>query len=171
MNALFPAADQNTVTRVVTDCAEQGYHPTLLGGDGTVSAAWVTNPDFQGETDWQPYIPWNQHNAITADYYSAMEQYAPSELHSPRFGANDIGGWISGQLFAAAAKAANLGDSPTPAQVVNGLTSLHDETLGGLSTPLTFAAGQPHVNKCFFLESIQNNQWTQPYGNQPFCSP
>jgi branched-chain amino acid transport system substrate-binding protein len=165
------AADQNTVTRTVSDCSRQGVKVTLLGGDGTVSAAWATNPNYAGEVDRQPYVPWNQHNAATADYYAAMAQYAPAELHSPRFGANDIGSWISGQLFAAAAKAANLGDSPTPAQVVTGLTSLHDETLGGLTTPLTFAKGSAHVNKCFFLESIQNKQWTQPYGTQPFCQP
>ena len=170
-NSLNVAADQNTVTRTVSDCTRQGVKMTLLGGDGTVSAAWVTNPNFQGEVDWQPYIPWNQHNAATADYYAAMAQYAPAELHDPRFGANDIGSWISGQLFIAAAKAANLGDNPTAAQVVTGLTSLHNETLGGLTTPLTFAQGVPHVNKCFFLESIQNKQWTQPYGTQPFCQP
>ncbi len=168
-DALFPAADQNTVTRIVADCAKQGVHPVLLGGDGTVSAAWVNNPNFEGEVDWQPYLPWNQHNAATADYYAAMQQFASGELDSARFGANDIGAWISGQLFIAAAKAANVGDKPTSAEVIDGLTSLHDETLGGLTTPLTFTKGTPHVNKCFFLESIRNKQWTQPFGSQPFC--
>jgi branched-chain amino acid transport system substrate-binding protein len=170
-DSLFIAADQNTVTRVESDCAKQGVKEVVLGGDGTVSPNWVKNADFQGEVDWQPYIPWNLRNSATADYYSAMQQFASGELHSARFGANDIGAWISGQLFIAAAKAANLGDSPTSSQVVDGLTSLQGETLGGLTTPLTFAKGSPHVVKCFFLESIRNDQWTQPFGTQPLCQP
>jgi branched-chain amino acid transport system substrate-binding protein len=168
-NALFVAADQNTVGRVISDCGRQGVKAIPIGGDGTVSASWVTEPAFQGEVDWQPFIPWNQKNAATADFYSAMQQYASTELNSTRFGANDLGAWASGQVFIDAAKAAGLGDNPTPAEVVNGLTSLHNETAGGLTTPLNFARGVAHVNKCFFLESIQNDHWTQPYGTQSFC--
>lgn len=143
----------------------------MIGSDGTVSPSWKTNPIFQDEVDVQPVLPWNQQNAATKDYYAAMAQYQPGELHSGTFAANDIGACDSGQLLIAAAKAANLGDNPTSAQLVHGLRSLHNETLGGLTVPLNYAAGSPPVIKCFFVESIHNKQCTQPFGTQPICQP
>jgi branched-chain amino acid transport system substrate-binding protein len=170
-NALDVGSGESTVTRVAHDCAKQGVRAIVLGTDGTVDPAWIHDSALQGEVDVQPVLPWNQQNASTKDYYAAMQQYASSELHGATFGANDIGAWDSGQLFIAAAKAGNLGDNPTSAQLVDGLTSLHNETLGGLTAPLNFAKGSPHVNKCYFVETINNGQWTQPWGSQPFCQP
>jgi branched-chain amino acid transport system substrate-binding protein len=171
VQALNVGAGEQEVTRIATDCNKQGVKAIVIGTDGTVSPSWRTNPAFEGEVDVQPLLPWNQQNAATKDYYAAMAQYQPGELHSDTFAANDIGAWASGQLFIAAAKAANLGDNPTSAQLIQGLTSLHNETLGGLTVPLNYAAGKPHQVKCFFIESIHNTQWTQPFGQQPFCQP
>jgi branched-chain amino acid transport system substrate-binding protein len=92
-------------------------------------------------------------------------------LTAASWGENDVYSWASGQLFAAAAKAANMGDNPTAAQVTQGLSSLHGETLGGLAPPLTFASGQNHEIYCEFVQGVSNNQFVQPQGDNLSCAP
>jgi branched-chain amino acid transport system substrate-binding protein len=78
--------------------------------------------------------------------------------------------WAGGMLFAAAAKAANLGDNATAAQVYTGLYALQGDTLGGLAPPLTFHQGQPTSVNCWFYSVINNHQFTSPYGTAPTCA-
>jgi len=53
--------------------------------------------------------------------------------------------WIAGKLFEAVAKAGALSPTSTSADVEKGLYALKGETLDGLSSPLTYTAGQPAV--------------------------
>ena len=50
----------SVVEHVVTDCAAQGYTPRQLSSDGTVAAAWLKIPAFNGNIDYavgQPVVP------------------------------------------------------------------------------------------------------------------
>ena len=55
---------------------------------------------------------------------AALNKYQPGVYMSPTYGENDVYAWTSGLLFTAAAKAANLGNSATAAQVISGLYDL-----------------------------------------------
>ena len=67
----------SVVEHVVTDCAAQGYTPRELSGDGTVAAAWLKIPAFNGNIDSQADNLWFLHNSSTSTMYAALNKYAP----------------------------------------------------------------------------------------------
>jgi branched-chain amino acid transport system substrate-binding protein len=103
---------------------------------------------------------------------NALDKYQPGVSTSATYGENDVFSWVSGLLFTAAAKAANLGNNATPAQLVTGLYALHNETLGGMAPPLTFTNnGKGHQIYCAFVQGVQNNQFVMPQGQTLSCAP
>jgi branched-chain amino acid transport system substrate-binding protein len=78
--------------------------------------------------------------------------------------------WASGQLIAAAI-AKTTGDV-TSASLKEGLFALKGETLGGLTTPLTYDPTKPTSINCYFHWKITNGQFVvPPGGSTPACAP
>ncbi len=161
------------VVRVATSCSQQGFNPLKTGDDGEVAANWATSPAMQGALSAQNVAPINDtSNPAVQTMIQALDKYQPGVTKAPSWGMNDVYAWASGQLFAAAAKAANLGDGATSAQVVSGLYKLHDETLGGIAPPLNFTNnGKGHNIYCSFVQGVENNQFTMPQGDTLTCAP
>jgi branched-chain amino acid transport system substrate-binding protein len=172
VTVMTSATDSLTATRVATDCAVQGFHPGWVGNDGSVTEAWLKTPALNGVLTGQPVFPYGDTSVQgEKDFRAALQQYAPGIVGSSSFSENDAEDWTGGQLFVAAAKAANMGANPTSAQVLQGLYSLHGETLGGLVPPLTFASGQATQVNCWFYMGITGGQFTTPTGLTPSCVP
>ena len=164
--------NSSTILRVAESCAQQNYKPLEVGTDGSVTGQWATSSVMQGAVAVQQDAPFSDtSNAGIATMISAIKQYNPGILTADSWGENDVYAWASGQLFAAAAKAGNLGDNPTAAGVIQGLTSLSGETLGGIAPPLTFASGQDHEVYCEFVQGVANNAFIQPQGDTQVCAP
>jgi branched-chain amino acid transport system substrate-binding protein len=73
-----------------------------------------------------------------------------------------VEGWVSGKLVERAA-AALTADRPTSAQLLAGLWTVKNDTLGGLTSPLTFTANQPATpTSCGFLITIKAGTWISP---------
>ncbi len=161
------------VIRVATSCSQQGYNPLKTGNDGEVAVNWATSPAMQGAVASQNDAPFSDtSNPAIQTMINALDKYQPSVTKAPSWGMNDVYAWASGQLFAAAAKAANLGDGATSAQVVTGLYKLHDETLGGIAPPLNFTNnGKGHNIYCSFVQGVENNAFVQPQGDTLTCAP
>ncbi len=90
-------------------------------------------------------------------------KYFPGMRKKPGLqrGALPRGGTSESARFAGAAKAGGLGangSTPTSAQLIKGLESLHGDTLGGMAPPLTFPAGQPHPIDCWFEAQMGNGK-------------
>ena len=65
-------------------------------------------------------------------------------------------------------------EAPRPirwsAAILAGLWSIHDDTLGGLTAPLTFIRNQPAPQRmCWFHLTTQNRDWVSPDGFQQEC--
>jgi hypothetical protein len=61
-------------------------------------------------------------------------------------------------------------DGPiTPTLILDGLTRIHDESLGGLTVGLTFRPGQQdHPSSgCVFYEFLTTTDWVAPQGSRP----
>jgi branched-chain amino acid transport system substrate-binding protein len=165
--------DTLTATRIAANCAQQNYKPIWVGQDGSVTAAWLHTPALDGALTVQPVFPYGD-TSVPNDkaFHDALQQYAPDVVNNPQnFSENDAEDWAAGMLFEAAAKAGQLGDNPTPAQVKQGLYKLQGETLGGIAPPLTFTPNQPTVVKCYFVMGISKGQFTTPQGLKTFCQP
>ncbi|MGQ0847478.1 MAG: hypothetical protein ACT4QF_25450 [Sporichthyaceae bacterium] len=59
----------------------------------------------------------------------------------------------------------------TSALVLAGLGKIRNETLGGLTGPLTFAPGQQRAvsNGCVFYQLLDERGWSAPRGTKPVC--
>lgn len=158
--------------RVAASCLSQGYHPIEMASDGAPSETWATSPAMQGAVIAQNDTAFsNTSLPAMKTFEEALRKYAPGLLDSNLYGEDVVFEWASGQLFKAAAEAAHLGSNPTPQEVTKGLYDLKGDTLGGIAPPLTFSPGQGHQIKCFFIQGINHDTFTMPYGNKTFCQP
>ena len=70
----------------------------------------------------------------------------------------------------AVAGAADERGNAQAAWVLGSLYALKDETLGGLTAPLTFTKGKPTSLKCWFYYQVKDGKFTNPYGVSPACA-
>jgi branched-chain amino acid transport system substrate-binding protein len=159
---------------ILQQCALQNFHPTILGVDGTMSGDEGGPGGLSDALFNSSDVPFfDQITPVEKDLHQAMSEYYPQALVTSDY-ATDFWSleWASGELFKAAAEAAHLGANPTAAQVKAGLATISNNTLGGLTPPLTFTPGSPRTgNNCFFVEAIKNGVFQTPQGEKYTCLP
>ena len=158
-------ADVGTVSRVVNSCDRQGFHPQYLQASGTMDAHLATLPGMGNALVSLNDFPWTvTGNAGIDEFRAAYRTYAPDQPLTP----NASQGWASAKLFQKAA--AHVGATPTSAQILAGLWSLREDTLGGLAPPLTFTRGRPAPDsRCAFVMKVSNAKLVSPYGLKTVC--
>src|SRR5207244_258458 len=77
--------------------------------------------------------------------------------------------WVAGAAFEAAAKAGHITPTSTPADVKAGLYKFKNETLGGVTPPMTFAKGKPGFLGCWFTMGVDGGKFTLPDGSAAKC--
>jgi ABC-type branched-subunit amino acid transport system substrate-binding protein len=146
--------DPNSIARFALSCARQGYHPIF----GTVSSLAVDrmkdDPNLDGMVASSNTFPYFQSGTpATDEFQRVMRTYGK--------GVDGVGstvGWVAAKLFEKAA--ANLPEPPTAEAVLRGLWSIRDDTLGGLTQPLTFIQNEPTSPKaCWFNLTVKNHAW------------
>ena len=164
--AMWLGVEANSHQRFASSCSRQNYHPLYLMANQTSTTAEAQTPGLEGTIAPAPVFPWmvSAGNPELDAYNQAMHQYAPDLEGS---GSTAIQ-WASGELFKRAA--AGIGPEPTTDAVFNGLWALRNETVGGLTPPLTYAAHQasPPVT-CYFITRIVGGRWTAPNGAKYQC--
>jgi branched-chain amino acid transport system substrate-binding protein len=165
VEVLTVIADTNTLGRVANSCARQGYHPEYAQSGGTMDAKTAANPNLEGtvvSVNTFPHVPIADPGV--QQFTAAMAKYAPGSglqaFHSL--------GWAAAKLFEKAA--AKVGEPATTQQILDGLWSMHGETLGGLTSPMTFVRdkGTPK-SSCFFSIAIKGGKQVAPSGLKQFC--
>jgi branched-chain amino acid transport system substrate-binding protein len=158
------------IPKIAQNCQSQGYNPTLLLNDVVLTpslANSIGTADAVFGADDFPFTATSIPAAKT--FHNALEKYEPGVLSSTTFTQDDADTWASGQLFAAAAKAAKLGNKPTSKELVAGLYKLKGVTLGGLTPPLTFTKGKPNSISCIYIMSIYHGSIILPQGLKQYC--
>jgi branched-chain amino acid transport system substrate-binding protein len=165
IDVLYMAMDGNSAARAAQDCANQGLRPkvVLLGVDATketpsipaLKDAVIPAGVFPTQAQGVPAI---------AEYRDVMAKYAPN------VGDAGLGAlaWAAGQMLGLVGK--NLSASPTSTELYDALWKVKNETLGGLTAPITFTKGEaPSVKRCAFLWSMKDGKWAAPNGDEPSC--
>ena len=167
VQVLFPLFDMQTVTRLAASCARQGYKPTFTIFSGIIAADHARDPNLAGAVGSVFTFPWFQTGTpATEEFQEAMRRYG----NGIPAGATASMGWTAGKLMEKAA--ANMPEPPTSEAVLRGLWSLKSETLGGLTSPLTFLENQPPARlPCWFNLATGNGSWVSPDGFQRHCRP
>jgi branched-chain amino acid transport system substrate-binding protein len=173
VSALWIEDGAPILVRVGADCSRQGYTPTYIVNGAAFGANLITATGLKNDlladfTDL-PYIENTPAvNAMTA----AVDKYYPGLIQNANVWNQDSAvSWVSGLLLADAVKAGGLGasDTPSAAEVVQGLNSLKSDTLNGWSPPLSFTAGQPHPIDCWYTLHIQNAVPSLANGGKVTC--
>jgi branched-chain amino acid transport system substrate-binding protein len=170
VDGMFAAVQSAAVLRITDNCAQQGYKPTPINESTTTNNAWLKDPNLDGAIlSGAGANPFDASTPAVAAFRDAMDKYYPGFTSSPQFDTDYLGNWTGGKLIEAAAKAANLSPSSTPADVKKGLYALHDETLGGLTGPLNYTPGKPAFVPCYFGLTVKNGQFQSLNGNKAIC--
>jgi branched-chain amino acid transport system substrate-binding protein len=166
VDTLYLLMDGAGAARAAQDCARQGYKPQimLLSLDATAElpgVAALSTALVPGAT----FAPAPGQGVPAIDqYFKILATYAPSLGHA---GMTSLG-WAAGELFGLAGR--NLPDKPAPADLFSALWQLKNETLGGLTVPMTFPkGGSAQLKPCVFLWGTGGGKFTAPSGAKPVC--
>ncbi len=152
--AVATAVPTAEVKLVAESCAKQGYYPTYLAGPESVIPDWLTDPAFKNAAGIANEFPWwDTSNPAIATFNQVMQQDAPDVLKSNPAVAAEV--WASGMVFEAGAKAANLGNNPTPQQLADGLNTISNDTFDGLTPPITYTDNDRTVG-CAYEVDVEN---------------
>jgi len=164
VQVLFVLFDSNTVNRVGASCARQNYRPTIAITGQSLSGAMENDPNLDGMVSSMAVSPWfTTGTPSTDEYRAAMAAYGKGV---PPYTAT--WGWVSGKLLEKAA--ANLPEPPTTKALLDGLWSIQNDTLGGLTMPLTFVRDQkPQGLACGFDITLKDGKWSSPDNSKLHC--
>ena len=165
VNVIFLMGDANSLNRMATNCSSQNFHPLYEASSIGVSASVQSDANLQGMIGSIATFAWMD-SATPAQqaYQQAIKQYAPSLVPSEA----STEEWTSGMLLQAASKF--LGAGPTSAQVMQGLYTISNNDLGGLTAPITFTANaNPVVAPCAFYITLQNDKFVDTNNGHYRC--
>jgi branched-chain amino acid transport system substrate-binding protein len=165
VEVLYLLMETAGAARAAKDCAAQGYTPKIellsvaataempqiASLNGTLIPAGIVPPPATG-------IPGLE------KLREVVKTYAPT--------VGDSG--FSFYTFACAEMVGlagrNLPDNPTPADFLAGLWKVKDQTLGGLTVPLTYTKGKgAYAKPCAFIWGTKDGKWDAPLGIKPIC--
>jgi branched-chain amino acid transport system substrate-binding protein len=160
----------DVLDRVAAQCTQQGVKARMISQVSDQSMAG--QPGFKNVQFVDSHFPFFADSTpATKAFHAALKKYAPqvgTKSDPSNFIAPAV--WVSGKLFEAAVNAAGT-SHVTAASVLKGLYALHNDTLGGLTGPLTFKRGKVTLNNCYFLYKLQNSKFTDPGGVKAQCAP
>jgi branched-chain amino acid transport system substrate-binding protein len=171
----FVGGDGSAVSRVARACNSLGFNPTLstvsLAAGSAVQADKLVASNGLYLGSFLAPFPANDTPGLK-EYHAAFARYAPTLTLD---GASMIA-WASGKLLEAAVNSlgAEARSGPlTTAMILKGLGNVKNETLKGLSPPMTFKPGQafaPAIN-CYAVISLTTREPTfaAPEGTKFHC--
>jgi branched-chain amino acid transport system substrate-binding protein len=160
--------------RIYSDCAQQGFHPLKLATSGAWDATWLKDSTVNGTQFVLTNFPYYATDtASQKEFHAALAQYEPGFTNSDLYNSGSSTIWAAFELWKAAMAKANLGDSPTRAQVVKAMQSLPPQfSVPGITPALTYNTsgngGNPEIY-CYFGGSIKNGKFVTTNGGNAQC--
>jgi branched-chain amino acid transport system substrate-binding protein len=159
VNGLILNLTGPTDERFAQDCDVRGYDPHYVIESSGVNTSEFTSRGLE-KSLWMAFsnYPFFANTPAVNAMNSATDKYYPGLRKSSLYSGFAEQAWAGGLLLQAAFKNAGLtaSETPTSAQIFQGLNSMKNETLGGFSPPLTFEAGKPHPVDCWFTAKVEN---------------
>jgi branched-chain amino acid transport system substrate-binding protein len=168
---LFIADAVSVVEAVATSCAAQGYTPIVVASDGAVGRQFPQTPGLKtGLLAFEPQIPFNVSSTpATKTMLAAFKKYQPTLMSNPNYNGEVDEAWVSGLMLTKAVELGNPGASITSKEILKGLHSFKNQTLGGMAPPLNYHPGKVNTTDCWFWMGTKNGKFTEPYGLTPQC--
>jgi branched-chain amino acid transport system substrate-binding protein len=162
---IFIALDTNSVGRISTSCARQGYRPTYSVAQAQARESLADDPNLEGAIAPGPLFPAFLTGTPALDEFQHAVALDGAGIVSKQSATT---GWLAGKLFEKAA--ATLPEPPTSQAILDGLWSIKDDSLGGIAVPLSFNKDQPAQGKsCWFNMEIKAGKWFTNDGGKLHC--
>jgi branched-chain amino acid transport system substrate-binding protein len=174
VKAVFIGDGAPIIAKVAQNCTEQGYVPTYVIEGNSINSTTMAAPGMKN-TLWAQfnYLPYFSTSPAVAAMNAAVDNYYPGlRPNSIDWTQQGAGSWPSGLLLEDAVKGGGLtaSQTPSPAEVLQGLYSLKGDTLQGWSPPLTFTPGKPTSVDCWYTGRVQNGVPALVNNGQLTCS-
>jgi branched-chain amino acid transport system substrate-binding protein len=167
------AESVTAVEAMAADCSRQGYFPWYEIADGGVSKSFTSATGLNTKSfGYETGLPFFDTTAPAAkEMIANIKKTAPQILTNPNYNQDNVSMYASGVLFGQALQAGTAGKSGpvTTQEIYKGLYTIHDDTLGGLSPPLTFKPNQANPVDCWYWVGMSHGHFTTPDGLKPVC--
>ncbi len=173
-NGMIIAANADVAIRVAANCAQQGYTPRQVSSSGSFNKAFAGSKGTDGLISGDSTVPFYDINSpAIREMTDTLNKYNPSITKAAAYNDIAVWNWAVGNMISEAAKAGAVGTTNpmTPAALLNGVYALRTSTAGGLTPPMTFSAGHPQTNRCFYTAAIKNGHFVLPEGLKTTCVP
>lgn len=165
VQVLYVILDSNSVSRLTGSCARQAYEPQYGLPSSIVQDRYKDDSHLDGVAGATNIFPWFQTGTpATEEFHQALDAYGGGMQP----GAGIAAGWAAGKLLERAG--GGLTQPPATASILRGLWTIKDDTLGGLTYPLTFTEGNPAAREsCWFNISVKEGSWYSPDRFKVLC--
>jgi branched-chain amino acid transport system substrate-binding protein len=165
---VFMALDGQAVQRFADDCNTVGYKPIYGHVAPATTTAELARPSLEGAAVGAPTAPWFETSLpAVAEFQQAMARFVPQAVPD----GSGIEGWTSAKLMETALRGAS--DPTTSNGILQGLYTVKNNDLGGLTYPISFHQGAPNNAEsergCWWIVRVQGGKFVSPDGGQRHC--
>jgi branched-chain amino acid transport system substrate-binding protein len=161
--AFMVGFDGNGVSRVAAACARQGYHPVYFVGS-VPAVQHLTDKNIKQLVVSTPVAPFG--SSPTQEMAEAFKRYLPDVTVL----VGHVEGWTAGKMLERAARSFTA-DPVTADALLQGLWTVKNEDLGGLSGPQTFNRDAPVTpTTCWFLIERKDGKFAPYNGGKRECT-
>jgi branched-chain amino acid transport system substrate-binding protein len=150
--------------KFMTACYQQNFKPIIIDQGSGVDKSFLPVPAFGHMLAVEENAPW-----FDTSLPAIKQMTAAIKKYQPTAPIASVSAWASGMLFEAAYKAAGSPASPTSQEIINGLYKLRNETVGGLTAPLTYNKDKTNTVNCAFVIGISDGKFITPNGLNLTC--
>jgi branched-chain amino acid transport system substrate-binding protein len=166
---LVPSADEGV--KIADDCARQNYHPGWIIPAEAIGPGYLTTSSFNNAFNFSGTQPWYSTAPAMNDYHAAMKKYTNINFSKVEEPLTAPDAWASGLMLQKAVQLSGATGVPTSADILAGLAKFKNQTLGGVTGPLTFTDPESKVANCFFVTQIKKQKFVQAGKGTYLCNP
>lgn len=168
-DGLYIANGAPPVVKMLGDCQKQGVEVDTYEQTAVPAPEVWTAPGAEGMKIVYGNPPASDTSTPGGKYLNeSIEKYAPEMPESSSWSEALTPVWASLQLFKIVGDESKLTPDSTREDVYNALYQVKDETIEGLSPPLTFEKGKPTNIPCWYTGTISDGRIVSD-GAEPKC--
>ncbi|GAA0630343.1 hypothetical protein GCM10009547_37600 [Sporichthya brevicatena] len=164
--AIIVALDGAAIRRFASDCARQNYRPKLSSADLVITKDLPGDKNVDGLVIGTKMAPFtNTGVAGIKEMHTAFARFAPGQVITGGISY----GWLIGEFFAAAAK--NLPDKQTLKDIEEGIYSIKNNNLKGMTFPITMTRGKAMDRQlCYGVAVVAGDKFATGSGKSFTCA-
>jgi len=164
LEVIYMLMDTAGASRLVKDCANQGFRPKLLllGLDATKELPGI--PALA-----EAVMPGATVSTGARDLASVNLFHTIIDTYAPGVGESGFGAQAYAGALMLGHVGQNLSDKPTSAELLAALYKVRKETLGGFIVPVSYSKSGTTAAPCVFMWGVASGKFNAPEGSKPLC--